>query len=35
MDTAVVMAGVIAIGLIGLLTDQLLRHLHNRLFRYL
>jgi len=35
MNTAQVMAGVVAIGLIGLLTDQLLRRLHRRLFRYL
>ena len=35
MDTAVVMAGVIAIGLIGLLTDQILRRLYNHFFRYL
>ena len=35
MNTAEVMAGVVAIGIIGLLTDQLLRALHRRLFRYL
>jgi|SRR5580658_1393977 NitT/TauT family transport system permease protein len=35
MNTAEVMAGVVAIGLIGLVTDQLLRGLHKRLFRYL
>jgi NitT/TauT family transport system permease protein len=35
MNTAEVMAGVVAIGLIGLVTDQLLRRLHRRLFRYL
>ena len=35
MNTAEVMAGVVAIGLIGLVTDQLLRRLHKRLFRYL
>lgn len=35
MNTSEVMAGVVAIGLIGLLTDQLLRLLHKRLFRYL
>jgi NitT/TauT family transport system permease protein len=29
------MAGVVVIGLIGLVTDQLLRLLHRRLFRYL
>lgn len=35
MQTANVMAGVVTIGLIGLATDQLLRALHVRLFRYL
>jgi NitT/TauT family transport system permease protein len=35
MQTAEVMAGVVTIGLIGLVTDQLLRLLHRRLFRYL
>jgi NitT/TauT family transport system permease protein len=35
MNTTEVMAGVVAIGLIGLLTDQLLRLAHKRLFRYL
>ena len=35
MQTPQVMAGVVAIGLIGLVTDQLLRALHRRLFRYL
>jgi NitT/TauT family transport system permease protein len=35
MNTPTVMAGVVAIGLIGLLTDQILRRLHKRLFRYL
>jgi NitT/TauT family transport system permease protein len=35
MNTSEVMAGVVAVGLIGLLTDQLLRLLHKRLFRYL
>ena len=29
------MAGVVVIGLIGLITDQLLRALHRRMFRYL
>jgi NitT/TauT family transport system permease protein len=29
------MAGVVAIGVIGLVTDQLLRVLHRRMFRYL
>jgi NitT/TauT family transport system permease protein len=29
-----VMAGVVVIGLIGLLTDQLLRMLHRRMFTY-
>lgn len=35
MKTSEVMAGVVAIGLIGLLSDQILRLLHRRLFRYL
>jgi NitT/TauT family transport system permease protein len=35
MRTPEVMAGVVAIGLIGLITDQLLRLLHRRAFRYL
>ena len=35
MKTPEVMAGVIAIGIIGLVTDQLLRQLHRRAFRYL
>lgn len=35
MKTPEVMAGVVAIGIIGLLTDQLLRYLHRRAFRYL
>ena len=35
MHTADVMAGVVAIGIIGLVTDQILRRLHKRLFRYL
>jgi NitT/TauT family transport system permease protein len=35
MQTSTVMAGVIVIGLIGLVTDQVLRRLHARLFRYL
>jgi len=35
METPKVMAGVVTIGLIGLVTDQLLRQLHRRLFRYL
>jgi NitT/TauT family transport system permease protein len=35
MKTPEVMAGVVTIGIIGLLTDQLLRLLHRRLFRYL
>lgn len=35
MKTPEVMAGVIAIGIIGLVTDQLLRVLHRRAFRYL
>ncbi len=35
MNTSEVMAGVVTIGLIGLLTDQILRLVHKRLFRYL
>jgi NitT/TauT family transport system permease protein len=35
MKTPEVMAGVVAIGVIGLATDQLLRVLHRRAFRYL
>lgn len=35
MKTPEVMAGVVLIGLIGLLTDQVLRQLHKRAFRYL
>ncbi|MGQ7792029.1 ABC transporter permease [Faunimonas sp. B44] len=35
MKTPEVMAGVVVIGVIGLLTDQLLRALHRRAFRYL
>ena len=35
VKTPEVMAGVVVIGLIGLLTDQLLRVLHRRMFRYL
>ena len=35
MKTPEVMAGVVAIGIIGLITDQLLRLLHRRAFRYL
>lgn len=35
MQTPTVMAGVVAIGAIGLVTDQALRWLHKRLFRYL
>jgi NitT/TauT family transport system permease protein len=35
MKTPEVMAGVVAIGLIGLATDQILRLAHKRLFRYL
>ncbi len=35
MKTPEVMAGVVTIGLIGLLTDQILRALHRRWFRYL
>jgi NitT/TauT family transport system permease protein len=35
MKTPEVMAGVVAVGIIGLATDQLLRFLHRRMFRYL
>jgi NitT/TauT family transport system permease protein len=35
VKTPEVIAGVIVIGLIGLITDQLLRALHRRMFRYL
>ena len=35
MQTSQVMAGVVTIGLIGLVTDQFLRALNRRLFRYL
>jgi NitT/TauT family transport system permease protein len=35
VKTPEVMAGVVAIGIIGLVTDQLLRLLHRRMFRYL
>ncbi|TNC71840.1 ABC transporter permease [Rubellimicrobium roseum] len=35
VKTPEVMAGVVVIGLIGLVTDQLLRLLHRRFFRYL
>ncbi len=35
MNTSEVMAGVVTIGLIGLLTDQILRLIHKRMFRYL
>jgi NitT/TauT family transport system permease protein len=35
MKTPEVMAGVVAIGIIGLITDQLLRLAHRRAFRYL
>lgn len=35
MQTPTVMAGVVSIGIIGLATDQALRQLHKRLFRYL
>ena len=35
MHTTEVMAGVVAIGVIGLATDQVLRLLHRRAFRYL
>jgi NitT/TauT family transport system permease protein len=35
MKTPEVMAGVVLIGIIGLVTDQLLRLIHRRLFRYL
>lgn len=35
VKTPEVMAGVVVIGIIGLITDQLLRALHRRMFRYL
>jgi NitT/TauT family transport system permease protein len=35
MQTDQVMAGVFVIGMIGLVSDQALRALHRRLFRYL
>lgn len=35
LQTPNVMAGVLVIGLIGLLTDQILRYVHRRLFPYL
>lgn len=35
MKTPEVMAGVVLIGIIGLVSDQLLRALHRRMFRYL
>ena len=35
MNTPEVMAGVVTIGLIGLATDQILRLMHKRMFRYL
>jgi NitT/TauT family transport system permease protein len=35
MKTPEVMAGVVVIGVIGLVTDQLVRALHRRAFRYL
>jgi NitT/TauT family transport system permease protein len=35
VKTPEVMAGVVAIGIIGLVTDQLLRLLHRRIFKYL
>jgi NitT/TauT family transport system permease protein len=35
VKTPEVMAGVVAIGVIGLVTDQLLRVLHRRMFKYL
>ncbi|MDR3495663.1 MAG: ABC transporter permease [Ancalomicrobiaceae bacterium] len=35
VKTPEVMAGVIVIGIIGLVTDQILRALHRRMFRYL
>jgi NitT/TauT family transport system permease protein len=35
VKTPEVMAGVVAIGVIGLVTDQLLRILHRRMFKYL
>ena len=35
VKTPEVMAGVVVIGLIGLITDQILRALHRRMFRYI
>jgi NitT/TauT family transport system permease protein len=35
VKTPEVMAGVVVIGVIGLITDQLLRLLHRRMFKYL
>jgi NitT/TauT family transport system permease protein len=35
VKTPEVLAGVVVIGLIGLVTDQLLRMLHRRMFKYL
>ncbi len=35
VKTPEVMAGVVVIGLIGLVTDQLLRAWHRRMFKYL
>lgn len=35
MHTTEVMAGVVAIGIVGLATDQILRAVHRRVFRYL
>ena len=35
MQTDQVMAGVMAIGIIGLVTDQVMRWLHRKLFSYL
>ena len=35
VKTPEVMAGVVVIGVIGLVTDQLLRMLHRRMFKYL
>jgi NitT/TauT family transport system permease protein len=35
METSQVMAGVVLIGVIGLLSDQMLRWLHRKLFGYL
>ena len=35
VKTPEVMAGILTVGVIGLLTDQLIRYAHRRYFRYL